>query len=72
MAGMALLQQQTATATGRQCAMHIRTTPENHRIDRLAVLWRLFPLLMAAALLFGFFNGIIGAVMTTEHRQCRK
>ena len=36
-----------------------------------SALWRLFPLLITAALLFGIVNGIIAAAMTTENRQWR-
>lgn len=34
-------------------------------------LWRLFPVLITAALLFGIVSGIIAGAMTREHRQCR-
>jgi heptaprenyl diphosphate synthase len=56
--------------------MHIQTTPDDYRIAWLLLiphpaLWRLFPLLMIAALLFGIINGIIAGAMTTKHRQCR-
>jgi heptaprenyl diphosphate synthase len=34
-------------------------------------LWRLFPVLITAALLFGIVSGIIAGTMTREHRQCR-
>ena len=34
-------------------------------------LWRLFPVLMTAALLFGIVSGIIAGAMTREHQQCR-
>jgi len=48
-----------------------QTTTEDHHIAWHAELWRLFPLLMTAALLFGVINGIIAGAITTEHRQCR-
>jgi heptaprenyl diphosphate synthase len=34
-------------------------------------LWRLFPILMTAALLFGTISGIIAGAMTDEQRQCK-
>ena len=48
-----------------------QTTTEDQRIAWHAALWRLSPLLMTAALLFGVINGIIAGAITTEHRQCR-